>query len=258
VTFVELAVVADLWEENQEFLRQRLGKSESLMFGARWILTPEVPVPRFNHVSMVRVSSESVPDLVSECRDFFQLRGLPAYCFLVTPATQPVNLDHRLSAMGFAMQTNPVMIWDGKTYPSENTSVVVVPAPESMAGLVHWLIRQVFFPSMTDADGQHLRQGVRVTYDIGARNFVAYLDNEPVGVASVFCHRGMAGIYNMGTVHRCRGRGVASALMTACLAEASRQGCRYVGLTPTPVGRPMYNRFGFRELYLERYMAKPF
>jgi len=255
---LEIVEVADLWEENQEFLRQRLGKSGSTMFGARWILTPEVPVARFNHVSMVRLTPESIPDLVSECGDFFRLHGLPASCILTTPATQPIDLPQRLAGLGFGVETNPVMLWDGTTRPTISDRVTVAPAPHNMAGFVFWLIRQVFFPTMAEKDGKQLRHGVQVTYDVGARNFVAYIGEEPAGVVSLFSRNGMAGIYNMGTLHRFRGRRVAATLMEACLVEARNQGCRYVGLTPTPLGRPMYEKLGFHEVYLERYMVKRF
>ncbi|HYG59140.1 MAG TPA: hypothetical protein VD902_13855, partial [Symbiobacteriaceae bacterium] len=111
---VDLTRVADLWEENQECLKQQLGQSVSSRFGARWVLMPEAPFPRFNHISCVRVSPDAVDELVAEGRSFFRAHGIPHCCFMVTPATQPVDLGARLYRLGYTSETNPVMVWNGR------------------------------------------------------------------------------------------------------------------------------------------------
>lgn len=250
--------MADLWEENQEFLKQSLGQSNADMFGARWILMPHVPVARFNHVSMVRLEEGRVPDLLMEAHSFFRRRGLPACCILTTPATRPEGLADRLYAMGYTCETNPVMLWDGETRPSVNPAIRVVSAPQSDVNLVFRMIRQIFFPGASDPGAAYLRSGVEVSYEIGSINYVAYSGATPVGVGSLFARGEMGGIYNMGTLPSYRGMRVASTVMAACLSGAEQLGCRYVGLTPTHMGRPLYEALGFREIYQERYFAQRF
>lgn len=250
--------MADLWEENQEFLKQSLGQSTVEMFGARWVLMPHVPVPRFNHVSMVRLEEERVPDFLMEARAFFRRRGLPACSILTTPATKPAGLADRLYAMGYTCETNPVMLWDGEFRPAVNPGVRVVVAPREQADLVFQLIRQIFFPDSSDPGAAYLRDGVEVSYNIGSLNYIAYSGENPVGVGSLFIRGEMGGIYNMGTLPAFRGRGIASTVMATCLEDAERLGCRYVGLTPTQMGRPLYESLGFREIYQERYFAQRF
>lgn len=253
---VDLAYVADLWEENQECLKQRLGQSDCALFGARWVFMPQVPAPRFNHVSKVRVPVSMVGDLLEECRHFFRARGLSMNCIMTTPATQPADLGDRLYRLGFTTETNPVMVWDGATLPDSPADVRVEEAPGAQAGLVYQLIRQVFFPDASEAAGQHLRRGVDVSYDIGAVNYVAYIGRQPVGAGTLFRRGLMGGIYNMCTLPAYRGRGVATALMEACLQGARAMGCTHVGLTPTTAGRPLYEKLGFREVYQERYFVE--
>jgi GNAT superfamily N-acetyltransferase len=258
VSGVDLAHVADLWEENQEYLKQSLGRSTSDAFGARWVLMPDAPYPRFNHASRIRVSPEETAGLVDACRTYFRTEGLPMCCLMVTPATRPADLGARLYRLGFTSDPNPVMVWDGTPVVPTNPLVRVVTMPREQAGLVFDLIRRVFFPGASPQSMAMGRHGVDVSYQIGALNYVAYWGARPAGAGMLFCHGGMGGIYNMCTLPEFRGRGVATAILAACIADAQRLGCEYVGLTPTTMGRPLYERLGFREVYQERYFVERF
>ncbi|HYF92592.1 MAG TPA: GNAT family N-acetyltransferase [Symbiobacteriaceae bacterium] len=253
---MDLAHVADLWEENQECLKQRLGQSESELFGARWVLMPEAPFPRFNHVSRIRVGAEEVDGLITACRAFFRDRGLPICSLMVTPATRPADLGARLYRMGFTSEVNPVMVWNGTPVDSVNPYIRVQVVPSERQELVYGMIRRVFFPHAPEATLVAGRRGVTTSYEIGAVNYVAYWGTRPAGAGMLFCHGGMGGIYNMCTMPEFRGRGVATAIMAAALSEAMARGCTHVGLTPTAMGRPLYERLGFREIYQERYFVE--
>lgn len=254
----DLAHVADLWEENQECLKQKLGASQSQEFGARWVLMPEAPFPRFNHVSRIRVAAGDVDELIAFSRSFFRMQGLPICSLMVTPATRPADLSARLYRLGFTSETNPVMVWNGAPVAVTNPYLRVAAAPADQEGFVFELIRRVFFPNATEQTLAAGRRGVRISYEIGARNYVAYWGNRPCGAGMLFCHGGMGGIYNMCTLPEFRGRGVATAVMAAILQDAVALGCSHVGLTPTAMGRPLYERLGFREVYQERYFVERF
>lgn len=253
---VDLGEVADLWEGNQEFLRQRLGRSDSNRFGAHWVLTPEAPYPRFNHVSRIRVSDATIFELIHECRAFYRGQGMPSCCLMVTPATGPADLPARLYRMGFTSETNPVMVWDGTPVAEVAPQVRVEPAPREYSPMVFELLSRVFWPNASPQTLANGRRGVAIAYDLGAVNYVAYIGNRPAGTGMLLARGGMGGIYNMGTLPEFRGRGVARAVMAALLAAAQASGCRYVGLTPTPAGRPLYERLGFQELYQEQYFVE--
>jgi GNAT superfamily N-acetyltransferase len=252
---VDLPYIANLWEENQEYLKQRLGVSDAAHFGARWVLMPEVPFPKFNHVSMVRVKPEQVEGLLRATRTFFRGQGLPVASLLVTPATTPSNLGAVLFRLGYKSETNPVMIWDGTPLPAPNGEVLIEVATRERAALVFDLIRRTFFPTALQHTLANARRGVDLSYQITATNYVAYYRGVPVGVGMLFVHGEMAGIYNMATLPEFRGRGVATALMHRLIADAGRLGCTLVGLTPTVMGRPLYEHLGFRVAYLEQYFA---
>ncbi len=254
---MDLVRIADMWEANQEYLKQRLGRSDSSLFGAHWVLMPDVPLPRFNHVSRIRLHAHEVDGLLAEARSFFHRHGIPQCSLLVTPATRPADLAGRLDRMGFTTEWNPVMVWDGTPVGGLNPLVRVERAAPEQASLVFDILRRVFFAGASEQLLVNGRRGVAISYAIGAVNYLAYIGDVPVGGGMLFIRGGMGGIYNMGTLPAYRGRGVARAILAACLADAEAAGCAYVGLTPTAMGRPLYERLGFREVYRERYMAGP-
>jgi GNAT superfamily N-acetyltransferase len=253
---VDLGRVAGLWEGNQEFLRQRLGRCDSNRYNAYWVLTPEAPFPRFNHISHIRVDEDSVFPLIAECRAFYRTQGMQNGCLLITPATQPADLAARLYRLGFTSENNPIMIWDGRHIPEPSPLVRVERALPEDAPLVFELIRRVFLANATVQTLVNGRRGVAISYELEAVNYIAYIGSRPAGVGMLFVREGMGGIYNMGTLPEFRGRGVATAIMAAALGDARAADCSYVGLTPTSMGRPLYERLGFREAYQERYFVE--
>jgi GNAT superfamily N-acetyltransferase len=59
---------------------------------------------------------------------------------------------------------------------------------------------------------------------------------------------GECGIYLVATRPEARGRGLATALMRHALAEARKRGCTTSSLQATALGRPVYQRMGYREI----------
>jgi GNAT superfamily N-acetyltransferase len=59
---------------------------------------------------------------------------------------------------------------------------------------------------------------------------------------------GDCGIYWVATVPSARGQGLASALMTRALLDARERGCTTSSLQATTLGRPVYERLGYRNL----------
>lgn len=253
---MDLIRVADLWEENQEHLRQQLGSSHSRRYGAHWVLMPESPFPRFNHVGFIRVKPEEVSGLIAECRAFFRAGGLATCCLMVSPATRPANLAEELYRQGFRCQTETVMIWEGNIIPTIQGPIRVERATPDQADLVFALLQRVFYPDAAPEGLEAGRRGVELTFDMGAIHYIAYWGNRPAGAGMLFPHGGMGGVYNMSTLPEFRRRGVATAVMSAILQDARSLECEYVGLTPTLMGRSLYQRLGFRATYQERYFAQ--
>ena len=80
------------------------------------------------------------------------------------------------------------------------------------------------------------------------RNYVAWLDERPVGAIEVFRGSDSAGIHAMTVLDSHRRQGVASALIESACRDLRAVGVTTVGLLATTEGQNLYLRRGFREV----------
>jgi GNAT superfamily N-acetyltransferase len=76
--------------------------------------------------------------------------------------------------------------------------------------------------------------------------YLAYDRGTPVATATLAASHGVAGIVYVGTVPEARGRGFGRAVVWSAIAAGFAQGLRSSALWATPMGRPVYERMGFR------------
>jgi GNAT superfamily N-acetyltransferase len=81
-----------------------------------------------------------------------------------------------------------------------------------------------------------------------AFTYIARLDGEPAASVVSHDHEGDTSIWWVATVPEARGRGLAPGLMRRALADGRRRGCEVTTLQATRVGRPVYERLGYRPL----------
>jgi GNAT superfamily N-acetyltransferase len=78
--------------------------------------------------------------------------------------------------------------------------------------------------------------------------YIARVDGEAVATVVAYHHGGDAGIYNVGTRAAARGKGLATGLMRQAARDAREAGCQTTSLQATAMGRPVYQRLGYRDL----------
>ncbi|HEV2755316.1 MAG TPA: GNAT family N-acetyltransferase [Actinomycetota bacterium] len=101
-------------------------------------------------------------------------------------------------------------------------------------------------------------EGFGVPLDVGARmithdylecegvyDVVAFVDDEPVAIATSFESMGVAGVYNVATLPRHRGNGYGDAVTWSVIQAAKSRGCHTATLQSTEMGFPVYRRMGF-------------
>lgn len=79
--------------------------------------------------------------------------------------------------------------------------------------------------------------------------FTGYIDGEPAAVSSLVMTDGVAGIYAVATLPQARKRGIGSAMSLHAMSEGKRRGASLAVLQATDMGRPVYERIGFRSVF---------
>ena len=82
--------------------------------------------------------------------------------------------------------------------------------------------------------------------------YVARHEGEPAATVLSTDHPGLDGgedcsVWCVGTLEAARGRGLASALMRRAMFDARQRGCTTTTLQATKLGRPVYERVGYRD-----------
>jgi len=86
-----------------------------------------------------------------------------------------------------------------------------------------------------------------------------FLDNQPVATSMfVPASHGVMGIYNVAVVPEARKKGVGAAVMVETMKEGLKFGAKVAVLESTNMGKPLYERLGFKtvnscELYTKHF-----
>lgn len=80
------------------------------------------------------------------------------------------------------------------------------------------------------------------------RVYVARAEDVPVGCAMVADHGSNTSVEMVAVVPEARGRGLSGKLLAHALADAAERGIDSSTLIASPLGRPVYERLGFRRL----------
>jgi GNAT superfamily N-acetyltransferase len=92
---------------------------------------------------------------------------------------------------------------------------------------------------------KEVRLGLAVGGSAPTRLYVAFGDDQPVGMASAFFGEEVALLTALAVLERERRRGVGRALAAARLREARDRGCTLAVLDPSPDGAKLYESLGF-------------
>lgn len=80
------------------------------------------------------------------------------------------------------------------------------------------------------------------------RHFVGWQNERPVAGSTLFLGAGVAGIYHVDVLEDARGNGYGKAVTATALRAARDLGYRWGVLQASTLGRPIYERLGFRDV----------
>ncbi len=179
------------------------------------ITDPEMPMVDGNHAAMLRTTPDRADALIERIVKHFQDRGLKPYV-VISPNCAPDDLPQRLTAHGFTQYGDPER-W------------LTLKKPFYVEAIRNWgnaTVREIGVEAIPDfcrvmvAAYQMpeealpiLDRSLRYINDLpGIHNYVAYLNGEPVGCASMFSYGGYGALGSMGMLPGVHQTGAAFAL----------------------------------------------
>lgn len=99
-----------------------------------------------------------------------------------------------------------------------------------------------------DLPASLLRQvfSARIIAAAGWRGYVGYVGGQAVAASQLFMTGDVAGIYYVATRKEFRGRGSGEAMTWRAIQDGAEAGCDVAVLQASDMGRPIYERMGFR------------
>ncbi len=80
--------------------------------------------------------------------------------------------------------------------------------------------------------------------------YLVYLENSPIGTLTLFQTGDIMGIHGVGVIPEMRKRGFAEEIMKFAINKAIDAGAEYAHLQASPLGKGIYTRLGFEDLFL--------
>jgi ribosomal protein S18 acetylase RimI-like enzyme len=217
--------------------------------GLRWFHTG-LDEGYLNPVLATRLADVDAELRIDELLTELKGRGR-SFVWWSTPSCRPAHLGEILATRGLVAEE----AWPGMTMAIAD---LVEPPPvdgleirrvADAAGYDDYELTFAPILSPSPAFTRALRDAsLRIGFadDAPEVHFVGYLRGEPVATTSLIMAGGAAGIYNVATVEASRGRGIGAALTAHAARFGGRRGLHTAALQASRMGRPVYERLGFR------------
>ena len=229
-----------------EWAGMELGREEHLV----WTLT-DVPFAFFNNVFNARLPEGGIESAIAEATDRFRRRGVPAFWW-TGPASEPDDLGRYLKAAGYqhGFQAAAMAVDLDGVKDTESPAGLLIEEVLDRSALQQWcdVMAPVYeFPDFAREPWLEMLFAVGLGRERPLRHFAARLDGRVVATASLYFGAGVAGISSVATLPDYRRRGIGTAITVALVEESRRAGYRVGTLFASPMGKPMYERIGFRQ-----------
>ena len=220
------------------------GSTDNVGGAACWYSSSYVPVFNGAGIFDPRLISR---ETLSAIEAYFKWRGRP-FSVMSLDALVPfaTNLLDRFNYTEY--DSMPAMWLEGQPRDELRGSgdlwVSRVSTPGPLASF-RSILSQVFHLSMAEVTLVMGEKALQVTH---VRHYLGWLDNVPVGTATLVLSGRVAGVWNVGTLPEYRRQGIAAALMRHILLEARSLGFQSSMLLASNEGMPLYARLGYETL----------
>lgn len=207
-----------------------------------------VPITFFNGVPYASLRPDRADSRVKETIARFREKSAP-FRWWILPSSRPENLIEILKANGFRHTYDaPGMTIELDSIPRlqhvEGFEIRRVENAQMLREWAHVFGEGFHRPAEEEAHWYNAYSdlGLHGTW----REFVGYLDGQPVATSSVCLSNDLAGIFHVVTLPPARGRGIGAAITIAALLEAKAYGCRIASLQSSEMAFSMYRAIGFQ------------
>ncbi len=217
------------------------------------------PDTHFNSICRAAFAAATVDAQIASALQPFRERGVPML-WHIGPSSAPPELAARLLAHGLAFyQEEPAMAVElaraHEAFPHPD-GLTIEPVNDA-AGLREWV--EVWGVAMRRPMPAATRDLCwRAFCEMGLdpnrpyRHLIGRLHGEPVATAAAFLTPRVVSVEQVMTLPAARGRGIGTAMTLRVLREGRLEGCQLGVLSASPMGRPIYARIGFREVFVWR------
>lgn len=215
----------------------------------RWFRTG-LPDAYCNQVLVTRLGESDADATIEDVTGRVGRDGAP-FTWWVMPSFAPADLAARLERQGFhperAWPAFALLFRDLAEPPAVDGLEIRRVADEADLDAYLGIVGQTL--SSSDAFTELLRDASRrigFADDAVEEHFIGLLQGTPVATASLLVAGGAAGIYNVATLEPARRRGIGAAMTVAALRRGAARGFDLATLQASTMGRPIYERLGFR------------
>lgn len=232
-----------------------LGRSNSASYFenekfSRWQST--VPHPWFNGVLASTFPTQEDETFIKETTRYFHEQKTSVFTWWLEPHLNSIDWEEILIKHGFGFSDDtPGMAVDlhalnESIQKVDGFEIKVVQDDESMHIWAHVFVLGYGLPESLEP--LVLDSWSKLGFDLPVRNYIGYLNGDPVATTCLFLGGGAAGIYSVATLPEARGKGIGAAIALRPLQEARGMGYCIGTLQSSDMGLNVYKRLGFRHL----------
>lgn len=211
--------------------------------------------PDFNGVLLTHLASAEpsyIDSRIQSMTRFFQARHCD-FAWSVGPSTYPPHLPSYLEKHGFDYAEKSIglavaidQVHGDKMLPAKFT---ISEIEDRTTMQIKCRIERDGFGSTSEVAQNYYDGYCASSFGPNTcwHHYLGWLHSEPVAMASLLLHDGIAGIYGVATLPHARRQGFGTAMTYHTLHVAREQGYRIAALTATGMSQNIYYRMGFRE-----------
>lgn len=208
--------------------------------------------PWFNGVLSSRPPLEGDETFIEETLDDFRSKDVRACTWWMEPTVKPSDWEPLLARHDFRFSDDtPGMAIDLEALNESARSVegIKIRAVENEEALQMWAhVFTLGYNLPTDWETPVYKNWRMLGLDRPIRNYLGFLNGEPVATSCLVLGGGAAGIYSVSTVEKARGKGIGAAMTVEPLQDARGMGYRIGVLQSSEMGYNVYKKLGFRHL----------